>query len=134
MRENVRRTVNRLRTAEALLVDAVKAGKLKIVGARYDLDDGSVGFFDESWERTDLLLLKRRSASTDAGGDLAYAFAFGADFPIHLASATAIRTQVLTRPRCARCCVVSRFCACVIGHSALLLPQRQNEPGQVYVP
>lgn len=47
VRENVRRTVQRLRTQEALLVDPIKAGKLKIVGARYDLDDGSVDFFDE---------------------------------------------------------------------------------------
>ena len=47
VRENVRRTVQRLRTAEALLVEPMKAGKLKIVGARYDLDDGSVDFFDE---------------------------------------------------------------------------------------
>ncbi|WP_410824849.1 carbonic anhydrase, partial [Methylobacterium oryzisoli] len=48
VRENVRRTVRRLRTAEAMLVDPLKAGKLKIVGARYDLDDGSVDFFDEA--------------------------------------------------------------------------------------
>jgi carbonic anhydrase len=47
VRENVRRTVNRLRTSEALLTEPLKAGKLKIVGARYDLDDGSVDFFDE---------------------------------------------------------------------------------------
>ncbi|WP_336491790.1 carbonic anhydrase [Methylobacterium nigriterrae] len=47
VRENVRRTVQRLRTAEALLVDPLKAGKLRVVGARYDLDDGSVDFFDE---------------------------------------------------------------------------------------
>ncbi|GJE43637.1 carbonic anhydrase [Methylobacterium soli] len=47
VRENVRRTVHRLRTEEALLVEPQKAGKLKIVGARYDLDDGSVDFFDE---------------------------------------------------------------------------------------
>ena len=47
VRENVRRTVNRLRTSEALFTEPLKAGKLKIVGARYDLDDGSVDFFDE---------------------------------------------------------------------------------------
>ena len=47
VRENVRRTVQRLRTAEALLVDPLKAGKLKIAGARYDLNNGSVDFFDE---------------------------------------------------------------------------------------
>ncbi|KAB1075977.1 carbonic anhydrase [Methylobacterium planeticum] len=48
VRENVRRTVHRLRTAEALLIDPIKARRLKIVGARYDLDDGSVDFFDEA--------------------------------------------------------------------------------------
>lgn len=47
VRENVRRTVQRLRTLEALLVDPLKAGKLKIVGAHYALNDGSVDFFDE---------------------------------------------------------------------------------------
>ncbi|WP_238247094.1 carbonic anhydrase, partial [Methylobacterium iners] len=48
VRENVRRTAHRLRTAEALLVDPIKAGKLRVVGARYDLDDGKVEFFDEA--------------------------------------------------------------------------------------
>jgi carbonic anhydrase len=47
VRENVRRTVNRLRTAEALLQEPLRTGKLRIVGARYDLDDGDVDFFDE---------------------------------------------------------------------------------------
>jgi carbonic anhydrase len=48
VRENVRRVVNRLRTAsEPLLLDPLKAKKLRIVGARYDLDDGDVDFFDE---------------------------------------------------------------------------------------
>jgi carbonic anhydrase len=48
VRENVRRVVNRLRTAsEPILLDPLRAGKLKIVGARYDLDDGDVDFFDE---------------------------------------------------------------------------------------
>ena len=48
VRENVRRVVARLRTsADPILLDPVKAGKLKIVGARYDLDDGNVDFFDE---------------------------------------------------------------------------------------
>jgi carbonic anhydrase len=48
VRENVRRTVRRLRTAsEPILVDPIKAGKLKIVGARYSLEDGDVDFFDE---------------------------------------------------------------------------------------
>jgi carbonic anhydrase len=47
VRENVRRTVNRLRIAEALLQEPLRTGKLRIVGARYDLDDGDVDFFDE---------------------------------------------------------------------------------------
>ena len=48
VRENVRRVTNGLRTAsEPMLLDPQKAGKLRIVGARYDLDDGSVDFFDE---------------------------------------------------------------------------------------
>jgi carbonic anhydrase len=45
VRENVRRTVERLRTAEPTLADPIKAGKLMVVGARYDLDDGKVDFF-----------------------------------------------------------------------------------------
>lgn len=44
VRENVKRTVERLRTNETLFVEPQKQGKLKIVGARYDLDDGSVEF------------------------------------------------------------------------------------------
>ena len=48
VRENVRGVVNRLRTAsEPMLLDPLRAGKLRIVGARYDLDDGRVDFFDE---------------------------------------------------------------------------------------
>jgi carbonic anhydrase len=47
VRENVRRVTNRLRTAsEPILLEPLRAGKLKIVGARYDLDDGDVDFFD----------------------------------------------------------------------------------------
>ena len=48
VRENVRRTVERLRTAEPSMIDPIKAGKLMVVGARYDLDDGNVDFFLES--------------------------------------------------------------------------------------
>jgi carbonic anhydrase len=49
VRENVKRVVTRLRTAsEPILLEPQKAGKLKIVGARYDLDEGSVDFFMES--------------------------------------------------------------------------------------
>jgi carbonic anhydrase len=48
VRANVRRTVTRLREqSEPMLLDRIKAGKLRIVGARYDLDDGNVDFFDE---------------------------------------------------------------------------------------
>ncbi len=45
MRENVRRVVNRLPSSEPSLIEAQRAGKLKIVGARYDLNDGDVEFF-----------------------------------------------------------------------------------------
>lgn len=47
VRANVLRTVTRLRTAsEPLILNPYRAGKLKIVGARYDLDDGRVEFFE----------------------------------------------------------------------------------------
>lgn len=47
VRGNVMRTVTRLRTAsEPLLLDPLKAGTVKIVGAYYDLDDGRVTFFE----------------------------------------------------------------------------------------
>lgn len=46
VRENVRRVVARLRNSEPVLLEPLHAGKLKIVGARYDLDDGTVDFFD----------------------------------------------------------------------------------------
>lgn len=47
VRANVLRTVTRLRTAsEPLLLDPLKAGTLKIVGAYYDLDDGRVTFYE----------------------------------------------------------------------------------------
>lgn len=39
---NVRRVVKQLQEAEPILRELVKAGKLKIVGARYDLDTGMV--------------------------------------------------------------------------------------------
>ena len=45
VRENVRRVVMRLRNSEPMLMDPIKSGKLKVVGARYDLDDGKVDFF-----------------------------------------------------------------------------------------
>lgn len=48
VRENVRRVVGRLRTSsEPLLLEPQRAGILRVVGARYDLDNGDVDFFDE---------------------------------------------------------------------------------------
>ena len=44
IRESARRSAARLTTASPMLADLVKAGKLKIVAARYDLDRGSVEF------------------------------------------------------------------------------------------
>jgi carbonic anhydrase len=44
---NVRRTVERLRNAEPSLIDPLRAGRLKIVGATYDLDHGHVEFFKD---------------------------------------------------------------------------------------
>ncbi|GJE59865.1 carbonic anhydrase [Methylobacterium trifolii] len=49
VRANVDRTVARLRTAASpLLTDPQKAGKLRVVGAAYSLDNGTVDFFNES--------------------------------------------------------------------------------------
>ena len=45
--ENVRRTVLRLRSTEPSMIEPIAAGKLRVVGARYDLDDGKVSFFME---------------------------------------------------------------------------------------
>ena len=48
VRANVRRTVARLREfSEPMILDRLEQGRLRIVGARYDLDDGNVDFFDE---------------------------------------------------------------------------------------
>ena len=46
VRHNVARVVARLRTTEQMLQEPQRLGRLKIVGARYDLDDGVVEFFD----------------------------------------------------------------------------------------
>jgi carbonic anhydrase len=43
--ESAKRTARRLSAAGPILADLVKAGKLKIVAARYDLDDGKVEFY-----------------------------------------------------------------------------------------
>ena len=48
VRENVRGIVGRLRQEGPILANAIGAGKLKVVGARYDLDDGAVDFFAET--------------------------------------------------------------------------------------
>jgi carbonic anhydrase len=46
-RANVSRTVERLRTAsEPMLLEPQRQGRLKVVGAYYDLDTGRVDFFD----------------------------------------------------------------------------------------
>lgn len=47
VRENVRRVAARLRDEGPILAEKVRTGALRIVGARYDLDDGMVDFFDE---------------------------------------------------------------------------------------
>lgn len=48
VRANVSRTVTRLREfSEPMVLDRIRDGKLRVVGARYDLDDGTVDFFDE---------------------------------------------------------------------------------------
>jgi carbonic anhydrase len=46
VKENVARVVERLRKSEALLQEPLRTKKLMVVGARYDLDDGLVEFFD----------------------------------------------------------------------------------------
>ncbi len=48
VRANVSRTVGRLRQfSEPMVLDRIKSGRLRVIGARYDLDDGNVDFFDE---------------------------------------------------------------------------------------
>ena len=44
VRENIHRIVGRLRTGEPSFMKPLRDGTLKIVGARYDLDDGRVTF------------------------------------------------------------------------------------------
>lgn len=46
VRANVSRVVERLRKGEAMLLEPLRSKRLMIVGARYDLDDGKVDFFD----------------------------------------------------------------------------------------
>jgi carbonic anhydrase len=47
VRENVRRVVTRLRGNGAILPAMAEAGRRKVVGARYDRDDGAVDFVAE---------------------------------------------------------------------------------------
>ena len=47
MRANVQRIVERLRNTEQMLIEPQREGRLRIIGARYDLDDGTVEFFDQ---------------------------------------------------------------------------------------
>ena len=42
VRANVKMNVNNLKLASPILAEAMKAGKLKVVGGRYDLDSGKV--------------------------------------------------------------------------------------------
>ena len=47
VRTNVRRVVAGLRqSSDPIMSDPIKAGQVKVVGARYDLDTGEVDFFD----------------------------------------------------------------------------------------
>ena len=46
VRHNVMRVVGRLRNTEQMLQEPQRQGRLKIVGAHYDLDDGVVEFFE----------------------------------------------------------------------------------------
>lgn len=46
VRANVSRVVERLRKGEAMLLEPLRSKRLMVVGARYDLDDGKVDFFD----------------------------------------------------------------------------------------
>ena len=48
VRANISRIARRLREAEPILLDPQRNGKLKVVGAHYSLEDGSVDFFDEA--------------------------------------------------------------------------------------
>lgn len=45
IRESTLRTVRKIATESPLIADLVKMGKVKVMAARYDLDDGRVQFF-----------------------------------------------------------------------------------------
>ena len=48
VRSNARRVAKRLTTQSLVIKDALNGGKVKVVGARYSLEDGSVDFFMET--------------------------------------------------------------------------------------
>jgi carbonic anhydrase len=48
VRANISRIVRRLRESEPTLIDPQRAGRLKVVGAYYSLETGTVDFFDEA--------------------------------------------------------------------------------------
>jgi carbonic anhydrase len=47
VRANISRIVRRLRESEPTLLDPQREGRLKVVGAHYSLEHGTVDFFDE---------------------------------------------------------------------------------------
>lgn len=47
VRANARRVAGRLKTQSVVLQEAVRAGRLKVVAARYDLNDGDVDWFED---------------------------------------------------------------------------------------
>jgi carbonic anhydrase len=49
VRQNVRRVVDMLRNeSDPIMLEPQRAGRLKVVGAYYDLEQGSVDFFDRA--------------------------------------------------------------------------------------
>jgi carbonic anhydrase len=44
---NARRIAGRLKTQSTVLQEALRQDRLKIIAARYDLDDGDVDWFDD---------------------------------------------------------------------------------------
>lgn len=46
VRANAMRVAGRLKTQSAIMQDALRAGRVKVVAARYDLDDGDVDWFE----------------------------------------------------------------------------------------
>ena len=45
VRESAMRTAQKITTTSSIIADLVKKGKVKVIAARYDLDDGKVEFF-----------------------------------------------------------------------------------------